>query len=143
MISSGHYAESDEMTVKKYDLIVELRSMFPEIEDLLQEEIRSWSGQTPGDYNIVGFVFKPLVLSELEKGVVSDFLRRLARFLEDVCTSGDIDAINVIWIKLFKLLLARPADLNRIWPLLGPATRLNIEDAANRWDIKRNLPIRV
>ena len=129
------------MNTKKFDLIGELRTTFPEIENRYQEELRSWEGETPGDYNVVGFVFKPFLRTELEKGTVSDFLRRLTGFLEEVCTSGDIEAINVIWLKLFKLLLAQPADLNRLWPLLGPATRLNLEDAASRWDMKRNLPV--
>jgi hypothetical protein len=130
------------MNTKKFDLIGELRATFPEIENRYQEEIRSWQGKMPGDSNVVAFVLKPFLRTELEKGIVSDFLLRLAKFMEDVFASGDIDAINVIWLKLFKLLLAQPADLNRIWPFLGPETRLNLEDAASRWDMRRNLPVR-
>jgi hypothetical protein len=130
-----------EIKIDENNLIAQLRAAFPEIEDRYQEELRSWAEESPGNYNIVGFVFKPYLKQELAKGEINDFLQRFGAFLEKVCTSGNSEAINVVWLKLFKLLLAQPDKLKLLWPILGPATKANIEDAAARWGVIRNLPI--
>jgi hypothetical protein len=84
---------------------------------------------------------KPYLERQLDEGAGTEFQKRFAEFLERVCVSGDVEAVNVIWLKIFKLLLARPKDLKLLWPLLGPATRANIEDAARRWRLIGNLPM--
>jgi hypothetical protein len=126
--------------ITSQNLIDELRRAFPEIEDRYQEEIRSWNGESPGNYNIFAFVFKPFIHEELAKGNNSDFLGRFCGFLERVCTSDDKEAINVIWLKIFKLLLADPSTVKQLWPLLGSATKANLADAALRWGLVRSVP---
>jgi len=102
-------------------------------------ELKSWretgldSGDPPSNYAFVGFVFKPQFKQELEKGALTDFLARSAEFIEQVCRSGDAEAVNVIWIKIFEWLLPRPTELRILWPALGEKTKLHIKDAASRW----------
>lgn len=130
-----------EPIISQRNLIEQFRIAFPEIEERYQKELQASGNEPLGNYNMVGFVFKPYLNKELAKGELTDFLQRLAKFMERVCTSGDIEAINVIWLKLFKLLLAQPKTLKLLWPVLGPATRANIEDAARRWRLIGNLPV--
>jgi hypothetical protein len=130
-----------QLPIDEHNFIEQLREAFPEIEERYQKELQAWKGETPGNYNILGTVFKPYIKEELAKGELTDFLQRLARFMERVCTSGDVEVINVIWLKLFKLLLAEPENLKLLWPVLGPSTKANIEDAARRWKLIRNLPM--
>ncbi|MCU1269893.1 MAG: hypothetical protein JWN74_1187 [Acidobacteriaceae bacterium] len=122
--------------ITEKNLIEQLRLAFPELEDSLQARLDAHKaeGITPSNYEIVGFVFKPkLKKEELSRGELTEFLRRGALFIERVCHSGDPEAINVVWIKLFEWLLTRPKELELIWPALGPATKENIKDAAQRW----------
>jgi hypothetical protein len=130
-----------EIKIDEHNLIDQLRAVFPEIEERYRKELQAWKDEPPGNYNILGFVFKPYLKEELAKGELTDFLERLAKFMERVCTSGDVEAINVIWLKLFKLFLAQPEKLKLLWPVLGPATKSNIEDAARRWGLVGNLPL--
>ena|ERR1035441_4195072 len=132
---------TEPIIINEHNLIEQLRATFPEMEQRYQKELQSLAGEPPGIYNIVGFVFKPYLVEELAKGEMNDFLHRAADFMERVCTSGDIEAINVIWLKLFKLLLAQPQSLKLLWPFLGPATKANLEDAARRWSLIGNLPV--
>lgn len=130
-----------EIKIDEHNLIDQLCAVFPEIEERYRKELQDWKDEPPGNYNILGFVFKPYLKEELAKGELTDFLERLAKFMERVCTSGDIEAINVIWLKLFKLFLAQPEKLKLLWPVLGPATKSNIQDAARRWGLIGNLPM--
>jgi hypothetical protein len=130
-----------EVRITERNLVEELRSAFPEIEDKYQEELKSWDGGFPGNYNVFAFVFKPLLKIEMAKNENEDFLRRLSAFMERVCKSDDDDAINVIWLKIFKLVLPDKATLKQLWPVLGSATKLNIVDAALRWNLVGNLPL--
>jgi len=53
--------------------------------------------------------------------------------MERVCASGDAEAINVVWIKVFEWLIFRCKELGLVWPVLGPLTKATIRDAARRW----------
>jgi hypothetical protein len=128
------------MEITSQNLIDELRMAFPEIETRYQEEVLSWNGESPGNYNIFAFVFKPFIKEELAKENSSDFLGRFCEFLERVCSSDDKEAINVIWLKIFKLLLADPSTVKRLWPLLGSTTKANLADAALRWGQVQSVP---
>jgi hypothetical protein len=121
--------------VNERNLIEALRRAFPELEARYETEVGFWNGErTPSNYDFVGFVFKPEFRQELEKGTVTDFLSRSAEFIERVCETGDPEAINVIWIKIFEWLLPRPEKLKLLWPVLGEKTKAEIEDAASRWN---------
>ncbi len=120
--------------ITEKNLIEQLRLTFPELEDSIQARLDMHKGKDiPGNYEIVGFLFKPKLKEELSKGELTEFLRRAALFIERVCHSGDPEAINVIWVKLFEWLLHLPKELDLLWPVLGPATKENIKDAAQRW----------
>ena len=127
--------------ISEQNLIDQLRAAFPEMEDLYAERLKSWGNEFPGNYIVFAIIFKPLLKAELAKSKNEEFLHRLCAFMERVCTSGDSEAINVIWLKIFKLLLPDPATVKRLWPLLGPATKMNIKDAAARWGLICNLPV--
>lgn len=129
------------MQITEQNLVEQLLLAFPEVEDRYQQEMDSWEGKSPGNYNVFSFVFKPFLKTELAKQENEEFLRRFCSFMERVCTSGDSEAINVIWLKIFKLLLADPAIVKRLWPLFGVSTKSNIEDAASRWQLICNLPV--
>jgi hypothetical protein len=122
------------------NLVEQLRLAFPEIEDRYQEELRSWNGEFPGNYNVFAFVFKPFLKAELARENNDDFLVRFCGFMEQVCTSHDKEAINVLWLKIFKLLLADSSKVKRLWPFLGAATKANLADAALRWGMVRSVP---
>jgi hypothetical protein len=122
------------------NLVEQLRLVFPAVEDRYQEELRSWNGDFPGNYNVFAFVFKPFLQMELARDNNRDLLVRLCGFMERVCVSHDKEAINVLWLKVFKLLLADAKTVKRLWPLMGPATKANLADAALRWGLVRSVP---
>lgn len=129
---------SAEITAQ--NLVEQLRLAFPEIEDRYQEELRSWNGEFPGNYNVFAFVFKPFLQTELARENNDDFLVRFCGFMEQVCASQDKDAVNVIWLKIFKVLLADAATVKRLWPFMGASTKANLADAAIRWGLVRRVP---
>jgi hypothetical protein len=53
--------------------------------------------------------------------------------MERVCTTGDPDAVNVIWIKIIEGPLPTPEKLMLLWPILGENTQATVRDAAARW----------
>jgi hypothetical protein len=116
------------------NLVQEMRRALPELEATYQEEVRSWNEEhVPTSYDFVGFVFKPYFKQELAQQGVTDFIRRAAEFFERVCETGDPEAVNVIWVKIFEWLLPRPDETKLLWPSLGSNTRAAIQDAASRW----------
>jgi hypothetical protein len=130
-----------EEQINERNLIEQLRAAFPELEGRYQDEVAFWGGERlPGNYDVLGFVFRPKLIQEVEKGEVTDFLRRSAAFMERVCASGDAEAVNVVWIKVFEWLIFRRKELELLWPVLGPTTKATIRDAARRWsDAGRHL----
>jgi len=123
------------------NLVSELMRTLPELEGRYREEVLEHGADgPPSNYSVIGFVFKPQFKADLEAGNITDFLHRSTQFIERICQSGDPEAINVIWIKIFEWLLAHPGWLRTLWPVLGPATRANIRDASIRWDCLGDLP---
>ena len=124
-----------ERTINERNLLDELRRALPELQQSIQDTIRDWGSldRPPGIYTMIGETLVPRFEEELEKGQISDFLRRCALFLENVCANGNDEAINVIWIRLFERLIYRKKDLELLWPILGLETKRNIRDAARRW----------
>jgi hypothetical protein len=111
-----------------------LRDAVPELEGLYRERVKFWKGErVPSNYEVFGSVLRPKLNEDLEKGQLTEFLWRAALFMEAVCTSGDPEAINVAWIEIFEWLIYKPKELDLLWPTLGPTTRKNIKDAAQRW----------
>lgn len=123
-----------EERINEQNLIEQLRAAFPELEGRYEERAVFWGPeQSPSNYDVLGSVFKPKFIQEIEKGEITDFLRRSATFMERVCASGDDEAINVVWIKVFEWLIFRRKELKLVWPEFGPLTKANIRDAARRW----------
>jgi hypothetical protein len=123
-----------EEQINEQNLIEQLRAAFPELEGSYDERVAFWGReQSPSNYDVLGFVFRPRLIEEIEKGEVTDFLRRSAAFMERVCTSGNVEAVNVVWTKVFEWLIFRRKELELCWPLFGPATKAAIKDAARRW----------
>lgn len=124
-----------EANVDSHNLIAQIRALFPELEDSYQRELEKWQGCEgfPTNYLVVGDVLQPYFIREIERGEITNFLQRCAAFLESVCLTGDIQAINVIWVRLFEWLIFRPKELELVWSSLGPTTKANIRGAARRW----------
>jgi hypothetical protein len=116
-------------------LIADLRTAFPELEQPYQELADEWAPEIPNNYTVVGALFAPYFRKEVEKGEITDLVHRLVDFIERVSSSGDLEAINVIWVKIFEPLIFNEKQLQLLWPMLGPATKEHIKDAAKRWSI--------
>jgi hypothetical protein len=115
------------------NLIDEMMAALPELKDAYQQIVEEWGGDVPGKYTIVRDTLAASVRRELSGGEITEFLRRSAVFMERVSISGDDEAINIIWIKIFEWLIYRPKEMKLIWSILGPATKGHIRDAAHRW----------
>ena len=124
-----------ETKIDSQNMIAQIRAIFPELEESYQREFKRYSPDEgyPTNYIVAGSVLKPYFIQEIEQGKITDFLQRCAKFMESVCLTGDSEAINVIWIKLFEWLIFRRRELKLVWPILGPETKANIRDAALRW----------
>jgi hypothetical protein len=121
-------------TINRGNLIEQMLKVFPQLERPYRQYVVDWTGlDAPSNYEVVAFVLRPYLQKELSGGDASSFLEAFALFCEEVCTSGDIEAINVIWVKVFEWLIFRPNDLKKLWQFLGPSTKSNIRDAAKRW----------
>src|SRR5437879_2354366 len=97
--------------INEKNLIEQLRLTLPELEPSFQERLATYKGEGyPSNYEVVGMCFKPKFKEELSKGEISEFLQRAAFFIERVCKSGNPEAVNVIWVKIFEWLLPRPTE---------------------------------
>ncbi len=129
-----------EQPINDKNLTEQLRAAFPELEVSYQARVDAYRGEgLPSAYEVVGFVFKPRLKEEVAKGEITEFLRRSALFIERVFSSGDSEAINVVWITILEWLIFEPKPLHLLWPVLGSKSKAGIEDAARRWsDAGRN-----
>lgn len=127
--------------INSANLVHQLRIAFPELESRYEDQLQKYKGEgEPSNYEVVGYILQPRLKEALEKGEEGEFLVRAARFLERVCTSRDLEALNVVWIEIFEWLMQRPGELKVLWPFLGNATKSAMRDAAGRWGQKHNLP---
>lgn len=127
--------------MNKVNLVAELRSAFPELESGYEDQLKDYKGKDePSSFEVVGHLLQPRLKEALERKEESHFLVRCGHFFERVCTSGDLEALNVVWIEIFEWLMQRPDDLKTLWPFLGNGTRSAIKDAAGRWGQTHNLP---
>jgi hypothetical protein len=133
---TGTDGESGQLSapINRGNLVEQLLIAFPELQAAYEREASKWSPpEIPTNYSVVGFVFKPRFREEVESGFITDFLIRSGDFFERVSRTGDSEAVNVIWIKIFEWLLPRSDSLRLLWPILGAMTTAAIEDAAGRW----------
>jgi hypothetical protein len=122
------------------NLVGKLLSAFPELEKLYLEEVKSYYG-LPGNYWVIAVILKPVLTEQVTKKEGSNFVRRIAQFFEQVCTSGDNEAVNVLWIEIFEWLVhSRAGELKFLWPILGPSTKTVIKEVAFRRRETENLP---
>jgi hypothetical protein len=126
--------------ITEQNLIQQLRALLPELEDSYQQKLKLNEGEISNNYEFVAVIYKPILKRELSQGVLSDFLKRSALMMENVCESGDVEALNVIWVKIFEWLIREPEKLKLLWPILGNHTKAAIKDAAKRWKFSYNLP---
>jgi hypothetical protein len=128
--------------INQTNIIEFLCASLPELEQPYKEYMkRPDVVQPPGMYGFFWFVLEPLLEREVGQKKITDFLRRFAEFMEQVCILGDIESINLIWVEVFERLIHRPEELRLLWPVLGSETKAKIEDAAARWGKIANLPI--
>ena len=116
------------------NLVQHLREAFPDLEDRYQERVKFWKGErAPSSYGVLGAVLRPALDQDLKKGHLTEFVRRAALFIEEICDSHDREAVNVVWIGIFEWLIFNPKELHLFWPVLGQETKANLKDAARRW----------
>jgi hypothetical protein len=122
------------------NLVGKLLTALPELEKPYLERLKSYCGH-PGNYEAVFDYLRPALKEHIAKGGHTDFLRRSSSFIEQVCSSGDLEAINVLWIEIFEWLVHSPAgELKFLWPILGPSTKAKIKEVAFRRRETKNLP---
>ena len=130
-------AGSGKMTA--LNLVGKLLTAFPELEKPYVEEVKSYYG-LPGNYWVFAVILKPVLTEQISK-TDSAFVSRIAEFIEEVCTSGDIEAVNVLWIEMFEWLVhSQAGELKFLWPILGPSTKEVIKEVASRRRETENLP---
>ena len=76
----------------------------------------------------------------MERDHLTDFLEGFTGFLERVCSSGDVEAKNVVWLKFFKLLLTKAEYLRLLWPVLGSYTKAELRKAVLKWGLIDRVP---
>ena len=104
------------------------------------EEVKSYYG-LPGNYWVFAVILKPVLTEQIAKRDATDFVRRIAQFAEQVCTCGDNEAVNVLWIEIFESLVhSQAGELKFLWPILGPSTKAVIKEVALRRKETENLP---
>jgi len=131
-------ADSGKITV--LNLVGKLLTAFPELEKQYVENVKSSFG-VPGNYWVIAVILKPVLTEQISKKDDADFVRRIAQFVEQVCTSGDNEAVNVLWIEIFEWLVhSQEGELKFLWPILGPSTKAVIEEVAFRRRETENLP---
>jgi hypothetical protein len=122
------------------NLVGRLLTAFPELERQYVEGIKSSYG-LPGNYWVIHMILKPVVAEQISKKDSADFVRRVGQFFEQVCTSEDKEAVNVLWIEVFEWLVhSRAGELKFLWPILGPSTKAVIKEVAFRRRETENLP---
>lgn len=127
--------------INRENLEEQVCNALPELEPNYQKAVRTTGdGKKLGNYLVFGLVLKPLLKEQLAKGHRTEFLQRVADFLEAVCISGDPEAINVVWLEVFQWVLPDVEQLTCLWMVLGDTTKKQIRDAALRWGFTKNLP---
>jgi hypothetical protein len=113
---------------------------FPELEKPYVDKVKSYYG-LPGNYWVFAVILKPVLSEQIAKKEGADFVRRISSYIEQVCTSGDNEAVNVLWIEIFEWLVhSQAGELKFLWPILGPSTKALIREIAFRRRETENLP---
>ena len=130
-------AGSTEITAP--NLTGNLLIALPELENAYLERLKWYCGR-PGNYEVIFHCLRPALEADIAEGVTTDFLRRSCSFIEQVCNSGDPEAINVLWIEIFEWLAHSPSgELRFLWPTLGPLTREKIREVLRRMETENLL----
>jgi hypothetical protein len=133
-------ASAGSGTITALNLVGKSLLAFPELERPFVEEVKSYYG-LPGNYWFIGAILKPVFTEQISKKDGANFVNRIAQFFEQVCTSGDNEAVNVLWIEIFEWLVhSRAGELKLLWPILGPSTKSVIKEVAFRRKETENLP---
>jgi|SRR5580704_10573828 hypothetical protein len=131
-------ANSSNITALTF--VGKLLAALPELEKPFLEEVKSSYG-LPGNYCVAFAILRPAIMEQIATEEVTDFGLRFSSFIEEVCNSGDTEAINVLWIELFEWLVhSQTGELKFLWPILGPSTRAVIQEVARRRQEIQNLP---
>ena len=132
-------SDTGSVEITAHNLVDRLLVALPELEKPYVEKVKSFCGPL-GNYLVVATVWKPALKEQIAKGELTDFVHRSLSFVEGVCSSGDAEAINVLWLEIFEWLVHSPRELNFLWPILGPATKAKVNYVAFRRGETNNLP---
>jgi hypothetical protein len=133
-------ASASSVDITSVNLVGKLLSALPELEEQYTEELKEYSG-LPGNYWVFAVILKPVLIEQIATGKITDFVRRCAAFIEQVCSGKDHEAINVLWIEIFEWLVhSQAGELKSLWPTLGSSTRAKIKEVATRRRETKNLP---
>jgi hypothetical protein len=127
----------NDVKITADNLIERILAHFPELQESYKQQQNTLEGADglPSNYLFVGNIFQPRIAQEITSGKITSFLKRCAAFIEQVCVDNDLEALNAVWIRIFEWLIFHPEELRTIWPVLGPASKANIRDAAQRWSV--------
>jgi len=133
-------AGADAADLTAQNLVGKLLTALPELEEPYLARLKAYCGR-PGNYEAIFDFLRPALREHIAERSLTGFLPRASSFIEEVCSSGDAEAINVLWIEIFEWLVHSPAgELRTLWPILGPSTRATIRKVALRRSETENLP---
>jgi len=121
------------------ETIVELGlERFPELYGAYEAMMQEWQEKFPGRYNVYMEVFRPLLVSSLDRGD-QIVIHRFADFFEEVCVDGDDEARNVIHLKFFRWLFSHESYFLLLFPDLKPVTRAEMRNSAWAYNLSPSI----
>jgi hypothetical protein len=110
---------------------------FPELVPRHARLFNEWAPDVPGSYTIFMEIFRPH-LAEAINDADTALLMRYGTFFEDVFESQDTEAENVIWLKIFKWLLADHSRVSAFQGYMGKNTKTALKNAARKWNLPKS-----
>lgn len=109
----------------------EMVESFPELQDAYSKELKFWEGETPGQYNIFGFVFMPFVIG-LMNFKQPKLLERIFSFVERMATSEDKKVVELVSAEILERLTDKQEWWTRAKKYMGPKT-LELSKETEKW----------
>lgn len=107
----------------------ELIKSLPEIREPYEEELKSWTGEEPGQHNIFGNVLNPFLLDLLQKDSNEGLIKRAFDFIEQMATSNDEKVSNVVQVTICEQLGDDKIILEKARKYMGQKTLELSKDA--------------
>lgn len=112
----------------------------PELAPAYAREVESWKDEKPGAYIVFEDLVHELLVPLLKSGQGKEVLKRLFGLFEQMATSEDREAVNLLWVAELEFLIGQPEQLRTAWAYMGPHTKALARTAAAVYRCEANLP---